>query len=650
MPIDQEMQTNADVPLPSVGASLVARRQANVIIVGCFAALMMGSLWAVGVWAFERSLSEMREKLDARMSLYAANIVSALEKHEYLPVLLSRDPMIQQLFEAGGPVRLDHDRINRHLSVIQQTAEVSAVYVMDRNGTTVVASNWDQEDSFVGQNFQFRPYFKNAMKGRQGYYFALGTTSKIPGYYVSYPLGDLENPVGVIVVKVSLARLEEAWARAQDTVFVSDANGVVIVASAQEWLFRTIAPIKQTQRVTFVKTRQYAETPLKPLQIARAEQVDGHTQRMHLRYPNAEGSHSAPLDHEKWMSTYIHQKPVLGTEWMLHYVFKASELRKDVIDAVLSAALIWGVIIALILVLLQRRRVIFARLQLQEQRRDMLQQAATDLEHRVERRTLALQQANENLEQEIVVRMKAQQQARETQDELIQAAKLAAIGQMAAGMTHEMNQPVTAIRNYAETAQAFMTRGSPHIAEQNLGHIMNLCDRLGAIAGQLKVFARKAPVQVQTVCVLDHIEEALGLLRSGTHLDDMTIERSFDLDAHWAQADPIRLVQVLVNVIRNAMDAVAGCAIQRIDIATHREVDFVHITVRDTGRGIDPVHLSQVFDPFFTTKEVGEGLGLGLSISSRIMQDFEGRLQAHNHPDGGAVFVLILKAEDGAKP
>ena len=251
-------------------------RKAGVLCLSILVSIAVASLWVIGSLAFDKSLADMRAKIDARMSLYSANIVSALEKHEYLPILLSRDPVINEIFQTGL-AQSDQDRISRHLNVIQQTAEVSAVYVMDHTGLTRAASNWDQDDSFVGQNFQFRPYFKNAMKGRRGYYFALGTRSKIPGYYVSYPLGDLENPKGVIVVKVSLARLEEAWARARDTVFVTDLNGVAIVGSAQEWLFRTLTPLKANQRDQFLETRQYADAPLKPLQMARREQVDGHT-------------------------------------------------------------------------------------------------------------------------------------------------------------------------------------------------------------------------------------------------------------------------------------------------------------------------------------------------------------------------------------
>lgn len=622
-------------------------RRGQLILLGVMATLMMGSLWLIGGWAFERSLADMRAKLDARMSLYAANIVSALEKHEYLPILLARDPMITDVFDPSVS-HIDLDNINRYLSTIRQISEVSAVYVMDKRGLTIVASNWDQADSFVGQNFRFRPYFKNAMQGRRGHYFALGTTSKIPGYYVSYPIGDLENPQGVIVVKVSLARLEEAWGRARESVFVTDSNGVAIVASAQEWLFRTLEPLNEKQRTQFARTRQYADAPLKALQVARLESLDSHIQKMHVRYPDPEGDHQNPIDQDKWVSAYVHQKPVLGTDWMLHYVFKASLLQNDVFDAVITAAMVWGVIITLTLLIIQRKRVIEARLDFQEQHRLMLEQAAEELEQRVERRTLALQKTNDQLEQEITERLRAERKARHTQDELVQAGKLAAIGQMAAGLTHEMNQPVTAIRNYAENARTFIERNSMDMAQQNLRYIADLCDHLGGIAGQLKVFARKSPVQVRAVHVPDAVNETLTLLKSGTRLTEINVIEKYDDRALWVSADQIRLVQVLLNVIRNAMEALENTDDPTIAIVTQRIGERVHITVHDNGIGIEDAVLEHVFNPFFTTKDVGKGLGLGLSISSRIVQDFGGVLKAYNHPEeGGAVFEINLNHAKG---
>jgi len=576
------------------------------------------------------------------MNLYSSNIVSELEKYEYLPIILSRDPLLKALFTSYVSPK-EIDKANWHLSAIRETAEVSAVYVMDKNGDTVAASNWADDNTFMGKNFKFRPYFKNAMQGKSGHYFALGTTSKIPGYYISHAMGDGDNINGVVVVKVSVARLEKSWAKAKEQVVVTDNNGVIIISSAEEWKFRTFIDIDATKRETLQKSRQYSDAPLLPIQAGRESIVDHHTKRLTIRHPISKAE-----DNKAWEDVYIRSRPILGTDWTIHYIFSEAKLREGVIDTLIIASFAWLIAILIFLYILQRRNMINNRLVYQERHQQALEQAAIELEQRVERRTKALSEANTRLEQEVKERLKTEEDLHLAQDELVQAGKLAALGQMAAGITHEMNQPLTAIRSYSDNAAVLLDRARHDDVKSNLEQISGLCERLGKISGQLKIFSRKTPSEKEPVSVSKVINDTLSLLESSAKLDEVKIYTSIENEDLMALGEAIRLEQVLLNILRNALDAMEDTSGSEIRISTYITDRRVSIRIQDNGPGFNQGTLNRIFDPFFTTKEVGKGLGLGLSISSRIIQDFGGVLKAHNHRDGGAVFIIeLLQAPHG---
>ncbi len=639
---DTTFEISRDSDIERKNEDLLQSKFIRIVLIILLSVVMPLSLWGIAHLTHQNGLTDLRLQLDSRMSLYSSNIVSELEKYEYLPTILARDPILKSLF-SGDLSEEKIDTANRHLGAIRNTAEVSAVYVMDANGLTLSASNWAEETSFVGRNFRFRPYFKNAMKGKIGHYFALGTTSNIPGYYLAYPIGDVDHIKGVVVVKVSVARLEDSWATSKEQVVVTDNNGVIIIASAKEWKFRTFEPLEKEKQKRLIQSLKYSYAPLKRLEIARIRIIDDNTKRISMRHPI-----STNEDAPDWENVYIRSRPILGTDWTLHYIFKESKLRKAVINSLIIGAFAWLIAILSFLYIMQRRKMVISQIEYQQHHQEILERAAIELEQRVERRTEALSEANARLEEEIEERLKAEEDLHMAQDELVQAGKLAALGQMAAGITHEMNQPLTAIRSYADNAVLLLERQRTDEVRSNLTLISDLCARLGKISGQLKVFARKTPSQKEPVNLNKVMADTLALMDSSSKMDTVQIHNSLASEDLMVLGEAIRLEQVFINILRNALDAMAETPNPEIWISATQQDRRVTLRIRDNGPGFDGQELIRAFDPFFTTKDVGKGLGLGLSISSRIIQDFGGVLKAQNHEEGGAVFLIeLMQASNG---
>jgi two-component system C4-dicarboxylate transport sensor histidine kinase DctB len=265
-------------------------------------------------------------------------------------------------------------------------------------------------------------------------------------------------------------------------------------------------------------------------------------------------------------------------------------------------------------------------------------------------RTADLNAANTQLIQEVEERRLAEKQLRQTQTELVQAGKLAALGQMSAALSHEFNQPLAAVKSYAENAATFLDRDRPDNARENVLRISQMADRMASISKHLRNFARRPQEKQGPVSLLTVLDGALALTSAKLREAGGEIVVSKPDDDVAVVGGQVRLQQVVVNLIANALDAMEGHKDPVVEINIALQADVAILTVRDTGQGLSDEAKEQIFDPFYTTKSPGKGLGLGLSISYNIIRDFGGRLSASNHPEGGAVFALELKrAEEERK-
>lgn len=579
-------------------------------------ALLMAACIVAGAWLLgtRHARAELQDQAQRQLQLIAPDLQSVLQKFETLPFVLGFQPdLIQALAHPGDPQAIA--RLNSTLHTIQQQAKVGAIYVMDRDGLTLGASNWDQPLGFVGKNFSYRPYFRAALHGQAGRFYGIGTSTSEAGYFIAQPVyrdGSARGAVaGVVAVKISLAEFERTWRSSADPIVLADRSGVIFLSNRPDWIYRSLRKLDAATVQELARTQQYLGRPIAPLPAHVTEPVT---------------------------------QPVGELGWQLMLFPGQERVARAGLQWALAAALLLACAAVSLWAIHQRRR----RLEEAQASRAALQRAALQLEDRIAERTDQLRQTNASLEARYAKLQETEQLLRSTQNELIQAGKLAMLGQMAAGVTHELNQPLAAIRAFADNARIFLERGMTAQAAGNLGHIADASARMGAIIGQLKGFARKDE-SVATVDLAACVRAASFLLQSEFRRLDVALEVAADDGCCKVSGDAVRIEQVLINLLRNALDAVesgAPDAPRRVDVTLAREVasDHAHalVSISDSGPGIPEQVAAHLFEPFFTTKPSGKGLGLGLAISSSIVQAMNGQLTARNLPEGGARFELRL--------
>ncbi len=598
-----------------------------------------------GDWTRRLELRRIQEKAAKALKVYTGDLQSELDKFEALPQILATNPFFTNLLEHPQNTQL-LNRVNQELERINRLAQTSAIYIIDAKGTVIASSNWRGAVSFIGEDLTFRPYFKEAIRGRPGRYFALGTTSHVRGYYFSAPVIGSTTPIGVLTVKVQLQRLEDIWAKGSEKVIVTDPQGVIFITSYAPWKFRALHPLSREIMENLRKSRRYGDIEPDALTGTAISMTGNDSTLIELKNDAVAPQNRKTNGRHPYL---IQSKPMPAAGWTVHILSDLSHIDNYVRNMMLLMAVFLSALFLLGMLLYNRRKTRRERIILEEQARAMLQKANEQLEAEVRRRTRELTQTNSRLYDEIEEHKQTEQELRATQNELIQAGKLAAIGQMAASITHEINQPLSAIRMYADNACLFLDQGQPDEARQNLSDIAVVITKMAEITEHLKSFARKSPGKISPVLLSEPINSALSLLN--LRIKKLKVRIQIDLPAKdiYVLAESIRLEQVLVNVIGNALDAVSPQATKNITLAVASAGKWVTITLHDSGPGIAAEHIDQLFDPFFTTKEEGRGLGLGLSLSQAIIHDFGGTIQADNHPEGGTVVTITLQRTTSGK-
>ncbi|MFT3973616.1 MAG: ATP-binding protein [Amaricoccus sp.] len=556
-------------------------------------AVVLALVIAAGRMARSRAAVDLTDRAAAALPLATAALTGVIEKQRLIPLVLSRDPEVIALL--AGTTDAAERRLDAKLDAIATAAGASVIYLVDRDGVAIAASNADQPESFVGSGYAFREYFTRAMADGTAMQYALGTVSHRPGLYLTRRVESVLGPLGVVVVKVELDELEARWRAGGLVVVANDAAGTVVATTEPDWRFGVVPDASPGDR----------------LPIPIAAQPDGlyRVDRPGSGGPAHYAGAAAPVGPAApgWRIALF-----LPAESALASAARTGGLTALLASLLAGAGLVW----------LQRRQR-FAR---------ALGVMNTELERRVA--------------EEIAERENAETRVRRAREELAQANRLSILGQITAGVAHEINQPVAAIRTYAESGQQLLDAGESGETRENLGAIVRVTERIGAITRMLRGFARRGVAPVGPVEVDLAIAGALALLAGRIRDAGVRIDRGPPQPGLAVVAGQIRLEQILVNLLSNALDALRGRPDPVIAVSVIAAGSRVTIRVQDNGPGLDPKMRETLFMPFSTTKETG--LGLGLVISADLAREFGGSLGFEPGEGPGACFVLELPRAEPA--
>ncbi|MEO7497347.1 MAG: ATP-binding protein [Massilia sp.] len=570
---------------------------------GGIAGVIAAAVFLVHAWSARSGYAQLNDVLAQQLDLYASALDSELGRYEYLPALVALDGDVQALLQQPASAALS-ERANKRLSSLNARAGSLAIFVLDAAGVARAASDWYQPQSIVGKDYAALPYFAGAVQGQPARYFARAGARNAPEYYFAQPVLQHGKVQGVVVVKISLDPIESTWvvSSAQtpnDYFMVLGADDTIVMSSAPAWRNR-----KADQRA-----------------------VDQGSQVVSWRALNPAAPHARYA---------VQVRPMARQGWRLVTLSNGSQVQLQAWQNAVGAGILAAFVGLLALFLAQRRRAIASRLRA----REALQRAHDELELRIAARTAELNAMNQELLHEIGERKHAEQVLRTSQDELIHASKLALIGQMSAGITHEISQPLTALRSLSFNTQLLLKRGDMARVEKNLQSVTDLTERMGRLTEQLKSFSRKTPLMLAPFDLAKVVDNTLQLLDNRIRTEHVAVQ--LDLaPALRVLCDGNRLEQVLINLCANALDAMQGAPQKNLAIRLWRADGRAFIRVSDSGGGIAPELIDRLFEPFFSTKLPGQGLGLGLAISADIVREFGGALRASNIP-GGAAFELDL--------
>ena len=601
--------------------------------------LAMASLallaWASYAWLWQRQLDELHRTLDSRAELYAASIGGALNKYEFLPLAVAQSEAVAQLLEQPTAARVVD--INAYLIDINRRAGAFAVYVLDAQGTTLASSNWQDRSSYVGVNYGFRPYFKNAIAGGIGRFYGIGASTFEAGYFISQPVLRHGRIIGIVAAKVNLDWIEQSWRTpgAGEQIWVRDANGVIILATTPSFKFTSLAALSAAAKRDISEQRQFLQEnlPILPHRVQRQFADGASVMSLARAQSDDKAELAASTD---WLAVNRALGPL---QWQITVLAELDQVDEAARNAAIGAALGWALLMLALMYARQRRRRIAERLNAQQ----TLALAYEQLEIKVAQRTADLLHANGRLQAEVSERERAEQTLRYAQAELVQSGKLAAIGQMAAGVTHELNQPLAALQTFSDNARVFLARGRIDDALDNLSTISDLVKRLGYVTSQLKGFARRSDDARKPVNVRQAFAQTMLQIRTRRNSQRLVLHESWPGEDIVVLCNAIGLEQVFTNLLSNAMDAVPDGEDVHLWLQVRSEGLLAIIHVTDNGPGIALASLDRIFDPFYTTKE--HGLGLGLSISAGIVRAAGGALAVRNRSSaegGGAQFTITL--------
>jgi two-component system C4-dicarboxylate transport sensor histidine kinase DctB len=546
--------------------------------------LALGVVLTTNRWLSERFTETTRNRAELRLALYSGNMLSELQRTSVVPLLLADDPAIRDALFKGN-----FSDTTLRLIEVQKEIGVASIVLLDKEGRTVGAT----DRNLLGSDHAADPYFLDARTTRETVFSAVPIDGGGYDFTYSRVIETDGQTLGVIVVAVDMMKHERAWSGLQDAVLVTNADGTVIMATEPSW---------RNKSVDLALTA--AESP-----SALDRALKGA----------ADWAQDPP-------DAYVSGEAVLRTEARVPFqgwkmlTFTAYDSVREKVNGVIALEIMGFAILAALMFYILSRRAWSQTISFQ-------------------RESAELRLLNARLNREIAERERVQKTLEVAELTLAQSSKLAALGEMSAAVSHELNQPLAAMKTYLAGARLLLQRKRPDEALASFQRIDDLIDRMGAITRQLKSYARKGGEAFEPVDLRSCVSAALAMMEPQLKQRVVKITRTVPRQPVMVMADRLRLEQVIINLLRNALDATKELIDPQIDLLLTMG-ESATLAVRDNGHGI--VDIGSVFEPFYTTKKPGEGVGLGLAISSGIVTDLGGRLTAHNAENGGAVFEVQL--------
>jgi two-component system C4-dicarboxylate transport sensor histidine kinase DctB len=572
------------------------------LVLACVSALLM---WAV---AQSLALGSARQELDQTLLLTTRAVEAEVDRLRALPAVAAEDARIRAALAGTGPL----SDANTYLETVAAHAGADELFLIDAEGETIAASNWNRPGSFVGENYAFRPYFQDALATGRGQFYAIGVTTGVPGYFLSARV-EVGDRRGVMVVKLDLRPLQETWRAAEADVALADEHGVVFLSARPDWQYRPLLDL--------------APETLEHLVTSRAYEGVGLGQTTPLLSGPPDGADAAGVG---WIARL---GPIPATGGQVIAVRPTRGLHLMAFGWAVLAALATLAIAAAVKAVEQRRQIVALRLSQSENLEAMVIARTADLAREIEART------------------QAEADLRKTQEALIHTEKMAAMGRMSAAIVHEISQPLAAMEATLSAAELGMQPGDNGTASR-IGKARDMIRRMQRTTKHLKSFARKDAVELTLIDLRAPLGSALDLVLPRAKVVGVLPALDMPGDPVPVLAGAVRIEQVVANLLLNALDAVEAVPDARISAATTVVGDEARIVIQDNGAGIPESDLPRVSEPFFSTKLTGEGLGLGLAICKAILADFHGRLDILSEPGKGTIVTVTLplvKTEDRSR-
>ncbi len=551
------------------------------------------ALGALTVWVTNRLLSDRftaatRNEAELQLALNSGNLMAELRQNRIVPQLLARDPTL-----IGALNSADYTQSTQRLISFVEEIGAASLMLLDTGGRTVAATDRNR----LGTQHRSQPYFVDAIRSATTVFTAQPREAGGYAFIYSRRVTSGGDVIGVIMAEVDLQKFERAWAGISEAIMVTDSQGTVILATEPRWRGKTEAEALRDNTPQNAVTRAIRATADWTALPADAYVQGEAVMRLETRIP------------------------FRGWRMMS---FTTYESIRERVNAVLALEIMgFAILLALAFYAMSRRSALRMAL--------------------FQRESAELRQLNAQLQQEIAERKRVQENLAVAEQTLEQSSKLAALGEMSAAVSHELNQPLAAMKTYLAGARLLLRRNRPEEALSAFGRIDDLLERMGAITRQLKSYARKGQEEFSAVNMQDALASSLSMMEPQLRQRQVQITRNLPKQPVEVLGDRLRIEQVIINLLRNAIDATKSEREPRIDIILAAG-ETATLTIRDNGPGIE--NKDALFEPFYTTKQPGDGVGLGLAISSGIVTELGGRLMARNGQNGGAVFEMQLPRLD----